>query len=86
MSDQWMRDATCRDEDPDLFFVPEDLVEIPAEQRLKAERICRGCPVVNQCLLWALDHPKESSAGIWATTSPGTRRHLRNRNRKARSS
>lgn len=51
--------AACRDHDPELWF------PMPADKSTerKARAVCWGCPVVAECLEWALD--KAVSDGIW---------------------
>ena len=44
----WITQAACKDLDTELFF-PSD--GTPGNQ---AKRICNGCPVVTECLLYAL--------------------------------
>ncbi|MEU0965798.1 WhiB family transcriptional regulator [Streptomyces sp. NPDC005917] len=72
----WREVASCRDGDPDLFFpighsdCGPTLVQIG-----EAKAVCRRCPVMQQCLAWALDaHPVE---GIWGGTTENERRSMR---------
>lgn len=44
-------------------------------ERTYARQLCAGCPVINDCLQHALDHPEEE--GIWGGTSHGERKQLR---------
>ena len=64
---QWVAKARCRSNNPDDFFVSG------AAQR-KATVICRGCPVVAECLADALDHHMEF--GIWGGLTERQRRAL----------
>lgn len=48
----WMENAKCRDEDPELFYPEHGKFSTPGVKT--AIRICRGCPVINECLNWAL--------------------------------
>ena len=43
----------------------------------EARRACRRCPLQRHCLAYALDHPFETSHGIWAGTTPERRDFLR---------
>lgn len=43
----WTRDAACATTNPELFF-PE-----PGGSSTAAKRICRTCPVINECLDYA---------------------------------
>ena len=47
----WRTRATCRDYDPEWWFVTGERGR-PARQR--AQAICRGCPVRAECAAWAL--------------------------------
>lgn len=64
----WMREAVCASADPEEWF-PEK-----GGTSYKAQRICQTCPVINECLQYALDH---NLAGIWGGTSAKERRMLR---------
>lgn len=45
----------------------------------QAKRACSGCPIVNDCLKWALAHPDLTMVGVWAATTPRQRQQLRRR-------
>ncbi len=38
--------------------------------------ICRSCPVLKQCLEYALQHPESAEYGIWGGTTPPQRRRI----------
>lgn len=40
----------------------------------RATVLCAGCPVINQCLTYALDNREED--GVWGGTTPKQRRNL----------
>ncbi|MDJ0346384.1 WhiB family transcriptional regulator [Streptomyces sp. H10-C2] len=63
----------CRrsDVDPELWFSASALDQAEAADH------CRSCPIRSQCLAYALDHPTETSDGVWAATTPKLRRALR---------
>lgn len=61
----WMRQAACRNVDPDRLFVRG------AAQRA-ATAICRRCPVQLQCLADALDH--RVPFGVWGGLTERERR------------
>ncbi|MFE5369207.1 WhiB family transcriptional regulator [Streptomyces mirabilis] len=61
--------AACAGEDPETFW-DDTLLGL-------ARSICRGCPVREQCLAWALDHGE--SEGVWGGLSAKERRGLRGR-------
>jgi WhiB family redox-sensing transcriptional regulator len=67
----WARHGACRDHDPDLWFAREK-----DPRRHQAEAICRACPVVRDCLRYALAVP--GLQGIWGATTPRLRTMFRN--------
>jgi WhiB family redox-sensing transcriptional regulator len=70
--------ALCAQVDPDLWFPNQ------GESTREAKRICKGyddvpgCPVINQCLKWALEN---GETGVWGGTSEFERRRLNGRSR-----
>ncbi|GGS60203.1 MULTISPECIES: WhiB family transcriptional regulator [Streptomyces] len=76
--ENWRDHAACRHEDPDLFF-PIGTTGPAQVQSEQAKAVCRGCPVREQCLEWALD--TNQSIGIWGGTTELERRALRRRAR-----
>lgn len=71
---EWVDDALCAQTDPEAFY-PEK--GGPAKA---AKDICRQCPVIEQCLEWALEHGDRY--GIWGGKSERERRKiLRSRGR-----
>ncbi|MGY6019931.1 WhiB family transcriptional regulator [Streptomyces spinosirectus] len=67
----WHERAACLGQDPELFFPVGDrgpaLVQID-----EAKAVCRRCPVVEQCLRWALNAGQVD--GIWGGTTESERR------------
>lgn len=80
MSD-WRNAAACRDEPPELFF-PTGNTGPALLQIEDAKAVCRRCPVIDACLLWALETSQD--AGIWGATSEDDRRALKRRQSRAR--
>jgi WhiB family redox-sensing transcriptional regulator len=77
----WMDDAACTNVDPELFF-PEGRDQ---EARIdEAKAVCASCPVLELCLVRALDNKEQH--GIWAgaTSHDERRRMVRNRKRPSR--
>jgi WhiB family redox-sensing transcriptional regulator len=68
----WMVDGVCRQVDPDLFF-PEYGQNVTKHAR----KVCASCPVMDECLAYALAHP--GILGVWGGTSESERRVLRQR-------
>jgi WhiB family transcriptional regulator, redox-sensing transcriptional regulator len=77
----WRHHALCRDEDPELFF-PIGTTGPAALQVEEAKAVCRRCPVVTDCLQWALDTGQD--AGVWGGLSEDERRALKRRSARAR--
>lgn len=75
-----MTRAACRAADPELFF-PISEQGPGALQIAEATAICRGCPVRDLCLSYALATGQE--AGIWGGLTPRQRRALRPRTYRA---
>ena len=73
-SDEWRRNAACRDTDPDLFF-PVGTTGPAIEQIDNAKAVCRECEARQPCLEYALTTNQDS--GIWGGTSEEERRKLR---------
>jgi WhiB family redox-sensing transcriptional regulator len=67
----WQMDAPCAQTDPEIFF-PEDKQDV----RL-AKTICKTCPVISQCLAFALENSE--TFGVWGGTTARERQILRNR-------
>lgn len=57
--EDWRDDAECRDSDPELHF-PVSTRPADAEP---AKAVCRRCPVVADCLSWALE--TRQMHGVW---------------------
>ena len=75
MSD-WRDLARCRDEDPELFF-PIGTSGPALAQVERARAVCRRCPVMDECLQWALSTGQ--NAGVWGGLTADERRALRRR-------
>ena len=77
----WRHRAICRDEDPELFF-PVGTSGPALLQIAEAKTVCRRCPVVSECLTWALESGQD--AGVWGGMSEDERRALKRRNARTR--
>lgn len=74
----WRFEAACLSQDPELFFPIGD--SGPAlEQVEKAKAVCHRCPVMHECLEWALETGQDS--GVWGGMSEQERVALRRRSR-----
>lgn len=65
----WRAIGLCGQADPDLFFA------VGAPEHKQAKRICRSCPVREQCLSYAMDCPVDH--GIWGGLTERERRRWR---------
>lgn len=69
----WRDHAACLDADPELFFPVNDqgpaLLQIAA-----AKTVCQRCPVIRECLSWALEAGE--AFGVWGGLSEGERRAM----------
>ena len=72
----WMRDALCAQSSPDLWFPEGQLREDNAEAR----RICKKCPVIEDCLAYALANNEDQ--GIWGGLAANERKLLKRRARR----
>lgn len=82
----WRATGACASADPDLFF-PIATGVVAATQLRKAQRICAGCGVRQQCLDFAMQNGEMH--GVWGGTTPDerirARRALLRRHRANRS-
>ena len=76
----WRHDAACRDSDPELFF-PIGNIGPALAQIEDAKQICQICPVMTDCLQWALETGQE--AGVWGGASEDERRAMRRRSHRS---
>ena len=67
---EWMGDGACVGQPLDLFFPDKDNT---AQQR-EAKAWCALCPVVLECLTFALRH---GQAGVWGNTTDAERKRIR---------
>ncbi|MDX3853173.1 WhiB family transcriptional regulator [Streptomyces sp. AK02-01A] len=72
----WSERAACLHVDPDLFF-PIGNYGPTLEQIDEAKAVCGRCPVVEQCLDWALRVGQVE--GIWGGMTESERRATRRR-------
>lgn len=76
----WRQNGLCTKTDPDLFF-PVGQGLLAARQAEKAKKVCRRCPVVDQCLSWALETVQEH--GVWGGLDEEERRALTGARRRS---
>ena len=75
---RWEAEAACRSHPTAWWFQPDE------PESVEAFLICQECPVAEECLTFALDHP--ALVGIWAATSSVDRVRLRRKRRRSDSS
>lgn len=74
----WRRWAACRDAEPELFF-PIGSTGPVLLQIEEAKRVCRSCPVIEECLEWALEL---GEVGVWGGLSEDERKSLKRREQR----
>ena len=68
----WQEKANCREEENSLFFLePHTRGQNKRRQELAAKKVCRSCPVINECLSHALSVPEYF--GVWGGTTADER-------------
>jgi WhiB family redox-sensing transcriptional regulator len=72
----WRDFAACRREEPELFF-PKGKTGPWQLVIAEAKSVCRRCPVVDECLQWALEAGTEF--GVWGGRDEDERRTMRAR-------
>lgn len=77
----WRSRSACLGEDPELFF-PVGTTGPALEQTQRAKAVCRSCPVIDECLEWALQTHQD--AGIWGGLDEDERRALRRQRQRRR--
>lgn len=65
-------DIACKDVNPEIFFPPR----YRKTAILRAQKICKTCPFIQECLTWAIDH--EEPEGIWGGLGPYQRQQEMN--------
>ena len=70
----WMTKAACIGECRDLFFPGPGQDGI--RKTKKAKQICRTCPVVNDCIVYAMSFSPRSLIGIWGGTTERERTRI----------
>ncbi|MFD3654603.1 WhiB family transcriptional regulator [Streptomyces sp. NPDC058620] len=78
--DNWRASAACQNADPDLFF-PVGTGAPALIQAEEAKEVCRGCPVREACLRWAMDDSRQLT-GVWGGLNEDERRALKRRLRR----
>ena len=78
LDETWKDQARCVETDPESFFPSKgDRRGVNA-----AKRVCKNCPVMDECLQYALTFAAWNLPGIWGGTSERQRREI-SRKRKS---
>jgi len=79
----WRNEAACASPfvEKELFW-PVGTSGPALLQIAEAKTVCRRCPVVSECLTWALDNG--SDGGVWGGMSEDERRALKRRNARTK--
>lgn len=73
----WHAGAACAGMGDELFFgaSPDERPTLKLSELARARAVCKGCPVAQACLTWAMDKPEKF--GVWAGTSGRQRDRMR---------
>lgn len=77
----WQDRAACNGEDPELFF-PVGHDKAAQQQTELAKAVCRRCPVIDDCLRYALETGQD--AGVWGGMSEDERQVIKLNRRTTR--
>lgn len=73
---EWMEQGACTKADPSLFFPSRGKTTL--RNTREARSICNDCPVLYDCLQYALSLPMDEDWGIWGQTTREDRSRFRN--------
>jgi len=73
LTSQWMSKGICNDDNRSLFY------SLYISDQRAAVKICQECPIINECLEYAI---KNNEIGVWGGTTEKQRKRLRNTNSK----
>jgi WhiB family transcriptional regulator, redox-sensing transcriptional regulator len=80
VDESWAQYAACRGEDPELFYPEVNDERGLYNQRVRdALQVCVDCPVVDQCLQYAL--VTDTRHGVWGGTTEIERARMLGRKR-----
>jgi WhiB family transcriptional regulator, redox-sensing transcriptional regulator len=73
----WQVNAACRGVGVDLFFNPDsERGKSKRDRDANAKAVCATCPVIAQCLSWAMS--VDEPYGVWGGLTTNERHALRN--------
>ena len=77
----WQSEGACKNMDTSIFFYEDNERGQEKDLREKtAKAICDTCPVINECLEFALQIKEDY--GIWGGTTPEERKLIRRRRQR----
>ncbi|MFE5037127.1 WhiB family transcriptional regulator [Streptomyces sp. NPDC056683] len=79
VEEEWRHDAACAGNATNLFFPVGTSADAFAQEQ-EAKRVCHTCPVMAECLEFAMDTGQQ---GIWGGLNEDERRRLRKNQRRA---
>lgn len=72
---EWQQDASCRNGDVSMFFLPDETARgVGRRREIEAKAICAHCPVRPRCAAHALTTREQY--GIWGGFTEAERRRL----------
>ena len=77
----WREQASCLTRNPELFF-PTGSTGSALRQINRAKAVCSQCPVIAECLRWAIDTGVDH--GVWGGLSEDERKSLKRRTNRER--
>lgn len=71
----WQIKGACRGSDPDTFYLPDNIRgQNKRSREAAAKSICQGCPVIKDCLQWAVS--VQEPYGVWGGMTPEERNRI----------
>lgn len=81
---KWQYQGACREVDPETFFLPYNCrSEEKRAYILEAKKVCATCPVIKECLEYAVTSNQEF--GVWGGLSEEELRTVRRKRARVRS-
>ncbi len=82
----WREESACRGANPEIFFLGygpgRGLGRLSKTAKARALELCHRCPVVAECLAYAMSMPATGDFGIWGGTTALQRVELRKARRQ----
>lgn len=76
----WRDNAACAEGPNDTIFFQDGLKRNSRAAAVEAaKQICRKCPVIRECLKYALENPEDTEYGVWGGLYELERRAIQRR-------